>query len=417
MRNVHRRGLARITRALNPNMLAALALAGCGGGGGGASDGTAGTPVVVTPAPSPSASPTVAPTPEPTPEPQPSASPTGATTPDDVTPVPSNFSRAAWIVPGYDTRGDGSHIPRMEPAGEQGAFRFVCTAGQLNYDDPILYPGVRGGSMHLHQWYGNTMGDATSTYRSLRNTGDSTCSNPLNRSAYWVPALMNAGGMVISPDYFMVYYKRFADGDVMCTRIAPEGCFDLPVGLRAVSGYDMRRMGQPQPENENFAFRCVSNQIDRKTIAEAIEDCGGEGQVIAGVMFGPCWNGELDSPDHRSHLVHPRYIGNAWPNCPASHPKLLPTLTQHVAYTIRRSDGEVYFTSDRMGSMRSPGGSTFHADYMEAWDPATRETWSRECLGKRLNCSDGELGDGTMLKRPAHTNIADPRLVAAPPRP
>ena len=64
-----------------------------------------------------------------------------------------------------------------------GAFRFICTAGPLNYDDAIVYPGQIGGSPHLHQNYGNTLINGKSTHENLLVAGDSTCSNALNRSA------------------------------------------------------------------------------------------------------------------------------------------------------------------------------------------------------------------------------------------
>ena len=56
----------------------------------------------------------------------------------------------------------------QNPIGTTSSTTFICTAGQMNYDDPILYPGVKGGSPHLHQWYGNTAGNYASTvFRDL----------------------------------------------------------------------------------------------------------------------------------------------------------------------------------------------------------------------------------------------------------
>lgn len=333
--------------------------------------------------------------------------------PFQISPLASGFDTAALVV-----RGAHDPVPSNRP-DTVGAFRFICTAGQLNYDDPILYPGQRGRSPHLHQWYGNTGGHYASTYAELRGSGESTCSNRLNRSAYWVPALMTAGGKVIRPDYISIYYKRRPDADPLCLKEAAKGCVGLPAGLRAVSGYDMTRMGEKQPENATWHFRCVSPgrpSDHRLTITEAIADCGGAGQVMAMIGFGNCWTGTLDSADHRSHLTFGAYMGQAWPQCPASHPYLIPELTQGVAYTIERSDGEVWFASDRMNGMRMTPGTTFHADYMEGWDPPTRTLWERQCIGKLLNCSDGELGDGTMLRRENLTYKADERLATAPDR-
>ncbi len=327
-----------------------------------------------------------------------------------VTPVSSTFDTAPLIVPGYG-------IPKSMAPDVVGAFRFICSPGQLNYDDPILYPGQKGASPHLHQWYGNTGGNYASTYASLRTSGDSTCSDMLNRSAYWIPALMNAAGKVIVPDYMSIYYKRRPDSDPECFRMAAKGCVGLPTGLRVVSGYDMKRMGQAQPENMTFHFRCISPgkpSDHRGTFAEAVTDCGGAGQVMAAINFGSCWNGQLDSADHRSHVAHTSYGDWGYEKCPSTHPYVLPELTQGIVYTIEKGDGDLWFSSDRMNGMTMAGGSTFHADYMEGWDPPTRAIWERECIGKMRDCSDGVLGDGTMLKRKSLPVLASPRVMEAP---
>jgi hypothetical protein len=330
--------------------------------------------------------------------------------PASIVPIASNFDLAGFLT---KTAPAPSNVPDVV-----GAFRIICTGGQLNYDDPILYAGLSGGSPHLHQWFGNTGGRFDSTYASLRTGGDSTCSNRLNRSAYWVPALMNAAGKAISLDYAQLYYKRRPDGDPACLRESLKGCVDLPTGLRAVSGYDMKRMGEPQPENSTFHFRCVTSgrpSEHRLNVNDAVVDCGGAGQVMAMIGFGNCWTGTLDSADHRSHLTHSIYNAmTGQPRCPDSHPYLVPELTQGVVWTIEKSDGEVWFSSDRMAGMRMTPGSTFHADYMEAWEPSVRATWSKRCIGQLLNCSDGELGDGTMLKRGNLDYRASPRLMQPP---
>lgn len=393
-------------RALNPSLCLALARAGCGGSGGEASKAIVSLDAEKVVAPSGGDTPT------------PTASPTPDAQPTSVTPIASNFDREPLIVPGYDH--GTSKIPLSASPDVLGAFRFICTAGQMNYDDPILFPGSKGASPHLHQWYGNSDGDYSSAYPSLRGSGESTCSNKLNRSAYWIPALMNADGKVITPDYMSIYYKRRPASDPQCLKEATNGCVPLPTGLRLVSGYDMKRMGDAQPENITFYHRCISPNkpsIHRKTLADAISDCGGAGQIMSTINFGSCWNGQIDSADHRSHVVHPKYNDQGYEQCPSTHPYVIPELTQQIAYTIEAGDGDVWFSSDRMNGMTMTGGSTFHADYIEAWDPPTRETWERECLNKKLNCADGELGDGTMLKRGGLTYKAAQRLVTPPDRP
>lgn len=328
--------------------------------------------------------------------------------PSDITPIASNFDTAPFIVPGYG-------IPASAKPDVVGAFRFICTAGQLLYADPILYPGDVTKS-HLHQFYGNTAADQNSTYVTLRATGESTCSNKLNRSAYWVPVLLTGdGNNVIQPDYLSIYYKRRPAGDPQCLKESAKGCVALPPGFRIVSGFDMNKMGKPQPENMSFSFRCIENNkpsVHRGVLKDAVADCGGSGQIMAAINFGSCWNGMLDSADHRRHLVRGQYVGQTYPQCPTGYDYIIPELTQQIAYTISASDGAIHFASD----MGMEGGSTFHADYMEAWDPTTRLLWEANCMDKMLNCSDGVLGDGTMLKRGALPSIASQRLVDMPAR-
>ncbi|RYF04348.1 MAG: DUF1996 domain-containing protein, partial [Oxalobacteraceae bacterium] len=135
--------------------------------------------------------------------------------------IASNFDVNQYLVPSWG-RGD---IPASGAPDVVGAFRFICNPGQLLADDPIVYPGQPGRS-HLHQFFGNTAANANSSYASLRTSGESTCNNMLNRSAYWIPAMMNGRGKVVRPDYISIYYKRRAVNDPECLRMAAKGCRD-----------------------------------------------------------------------------------------------------------------------------------------------------------------------------------------------
>lgn len=42
-------------------------------------------------------------------------------------------------------------------------------------------------------------------------------------------------------------------------------------------------------------------------------------------------------------------------------------------------------------------GATLHADYMEAWVTAGKKLWMDNCIDKGLDCSGGDLGNGTQL--------------------
>jgi hypothetical protein len=275
-----------------------------------------------------------------------------------------------------------------------GAFRFLCPPSHISYDDPIVHPGQPGANEHLHIFFGNTETNASSTFQSLRTSGDSTCRNILNRSAYWQPAMLgkNTAGqdVVIVEDYTNFYYKRRPASDP-----AAEGIpVALPRGLKFVFG----GMGHPA------RFKCLTPDGNHNvtdwlpTLQQALSLCAA-GQKIDMIQTTPeCWDGKsLDSADHRSHLTFVLRDKNSGKEfCPTTHPYLLPRLTFQRIFTIRSDD---VTTTWRLSS-DMPGdepGSMAHADYIMAWNDDVHDRWMGACINKLLNCSDGNLGDGAKL--------------------
>ena len=91
---------------------------------------------------------------EPAPE-EPSAG-GGTTTNPETPPTTTNgFYSEETIVPSnFNISDELINVPLPKSAAPDvvGAFRFVCTAGQVLKDDPIVYPGQPGKS-HVHQFY------------------------------------------------------------------------------------------------------------------------------------------------------------------------------------------------------------------------------------------------------------------------
>jgi hypothetical protein len=333
--------------------------------------------------------------------------------------IPSEFPIASQIEPAWRDGVAGAAPPSAAP-DVVGAFRFVCTPSHLSYDDPVVYPGQPGAS-HLHQWFGNTEAGAHSTYESLRRTGRSTCMNPLNRSAYWMPAMLDGSGHVVRPDYVTVYYKRRPASDPECRRLAAKGCAPIPRGLRYVFGYDMVTH---KPANGGVYFDCDGPGAVRgrfNTIAEAAKGCPSSARLGAVINAPECWDGKrLDSANHRDHMASPGYGDWGYQKCPSSHPYAIPAFTMGAWFTVGAGGADAwYLSSDEMpGKPRMPGGSTFHADWFGAWDDATMATWTAHCIDRMLNCSGGNLGNGTQLRQtgPFAWN-AEPRLAPIPKRP
>ena len=338
--------------------------------------------------------------------------------------VASNFDVNAELVPAWGTGA----IPASALPDVVGAFRFICNASHLSYDDPIVFPGQPGKS-HLHQYFGNTAANAGSTYTSLRTTGNSTCNSPLNRSAYWMPAMMNGKGQVVKPDYISIYYKRRPKTDPECKSMGI-ACVALPRGLRFVFGYNMLNVAQ-SPTGAAY-FNCSGTTAvpgHYSTIVTAAKNCP-TGNKLGAIISAPeCWDGKnLDSADHRSHVSY-TYTDQASGKmkCPATHPYVIPTFSMGAWYTtdadLDRSgvwDGSRptwHLSSDVMAGMpMMTPGSTLHADWFGAWDTPVMTMWTDNCINLLLNCSGGDLGNGQQMKMySGFTWTANPRVVSPPP--
>jgi hypothetical protein len=337
--------------------------------------------------------------------------------------IASNFDTAAWIL-------DDGHVPPSAAPDPIGAFRFICNPSHESYDDPIVFP-CQPGRSHLHEFFGNSLANAYSTYETLRTTGESTCMNALNRSSYWVPAMMNGHGRVVRPDYAAIYYKNYPVDSPECQHQGT-ACVPLPRGLRFVFGFSLENPATA-PNSQTW-FNCdgptaePGHYID---IIEAAAHCP-SGNKLGAVVFAPsCWNGhDLDSPDHQSHLAYASYGDWGYLRCPVTHPYIIPQFTIGVWWTtdddLDRSGtwtpgvtSTWHLSSDENadGTIARPGTS-FHADWFGAWDDDTMDRWMTHCINGLLNCSGGQLGDGMILRNfSGFSWTANPRVVDAPPRP
>jgi hypothetical protein len=364
------------------------------------------------------------PEPSPTPE-EPSTGGTTGTTEPPPTTTNGFYSEDSIVTSNFDISAELINIPLPSSAAPDvvGAFRFVCTAGQVLKDDPIVYPGQPGKS-HVHQFYGNTAANAHSTYQSLRTTGQSTCMSPLNRSAYWMPAMLDGKGNVVRPDHVQIYYKRRPISDPKCSLSSGDpkaegNCVPLPNGLRFIFGYDMITGKSP---TGSLYFNCtgptgISGHYP--DLPAALANCpAGQGNRVGAVIKAPaCWDGKnLDSANHRDHISYASYGTWGYLKCPPTHSYVIPGFTLQAWWSIGEGD-DVKLWSLSSDDMRPdlPKGSTFHADWFGAWDNTIMGMWMDHCINKLLNCSAGDLGNGKMMKQFAGFSwTANPRLVPVP---
>lgn len=379
---------------------------------------------------------------------------TAPATPTGNAPIASNFDPVLGMQSAPIPVGNG-----IDPVG---AFRFICGSGGVNYDDPIVFPGKPGRS-HLHQYYGVTA-NAYTTYQSLRTAPDgtlpSTCSGDpkvggshvLNRSAYWMPAILVGNRWVLQPNAVSIYYKRLPLSNRGCQPLSVAGgkgrCVPIPNGLKMIAGYDM--VTNTLPTGSSY-IGCITPAGHGVGIAGhnfvAVATCPVGDDIDVRLSMPDCWNGQLDSPNHRSHVAYmtaDRYT--AFAHCPLDHPYQMPTFTIAVIYSVTPQvhaalaelaneakagtpwdyTKVLHFSSDEMRPKLIPGG-TEHADFLEAHDPVEKRMWDEDpngCINGHLNCSGGDMGDGFRIKGasvpyyngvPSWTNPVP--LIPIPPKP
>lgn len=276
-------------------------------------------------------------------------------------------------------------------ADGESAFRIACNYSHMNFDDAIVYPNQPGAS-HLHAYFGNTsINYASTTTYSVRFVGNSTCAGgKLNRSAYWVPALVDTrNGTPVAPTTNVVYYKSHA-----ADRSAIKA---MPLGIRVLAG-SMRQSAEDQVDLRRTHWRCKSKTGPRPGLDESakasIPNCPVGTYLWMIVQFPQCWDGRrLDSPDHRAHMAY----GGA--TCPASHPVHLPEISYHIEYKIENANDPLHWrlSSDMYGTDK-PGGYSMHADWINGWDRDTLERWVQECI-REGRSTNNTTCDGIGLSR------------------
>jgi hypothetical protein len=161
-------------------------------------------------------------------------------------------------------------------------------------------------------------------------------------------------------------------------------------------------------DTNTSAFSCLVNPLGSNATERA------QGQTIPTCVVGEflrwkinfrqCWNGQLDSPDHKSHLTDPVRQSGLTPGydpyhpmvCPDTHPRLLPIITYIAQWEIAAGTdySKLRLASD---TYSGPAGYTAHADWFNGWDPAISDIWGANCMVTRRDCGSATLGDGRNL--------------------
>ena len=256
-------------------------------------------------------------------------------------------------------------VPDQSPTHHE--FQANCSVTHHAPDDPIVFPGQPGAS-HDHTFLGNPSVNADTTVASLR-AATTTCKVPEDKSAYWMPTMLDGDRPVLPVGPQVIYYKS---GVFDYTSVRP-----FPTGLRYVVSSPSATMAQFAAGSvEGYECGNSSRNYDFTTMT----NCPAGSQVNVRYQAPSCWDGiHLDSPDHQSHIVYPVEGQYGRKVCPAANPVAVPMLEFKMAFPI---DGNV--SRARLSSGR---GYSFHYDFFNAWDPATLKALVDHCIDGGLQCN------------------------------
>ena len=235
-----------------------------------------------------------------------------------------------------------------EDTTSDASFVVRCDFSHRNQVDPIVSPGTT--SHHVHDFFGNTTTDANSTLESLQ-TGPTTCTRAADKAAYWIPTVKwtdSRGTRELTASRALFYYR---DAEKVPGEVKPH-----PVGLKVVT-----------VQGKRVEWRCANGTWS----AYPPTRCS-NGKLVVRIKFPFCSDGNLDSADHRSHMVFPVTQSDGTLQCPSTHPTAVPRLQPNIQFPIPTTSGTV--------TLSSGDPSTMHADFFNAWEEGKLAELVERCI-------------------------------------
>jgi hypothetical protein len=246
--------------------------------------------------------------------------------------------------------------------------------------DPIVDPGTP--SNHVHAIKGASGLNFNSTAADLLQSKCTSCQVQQDHSAYWEPQLYffaSNGTISIVPEVagHLTYYKYtpcYISNGTLMNPVA------MPNDLRILSGNPYRRnftLPVPDPPlpwsgadatqdalaQKAIGFNCLNYQkapepsLYRHFLPDkSYLDANCVDGIRVEVLFPYCWNGELDSPDHKSHMAFPDANLNGG-KCPEGYDQVTNQLFFETIYPVQNyvnDDGYFAFSNGDPTGMSFP---------------------------------------------------------------
>lgn len=286
----------------------------------------------------------------------------GTSPPHDADPVTATTVEGASHHHGGSSSDGPAAAPdptpvRLGPQGLQPQFVVKCHWSHNAHDDPIVWPGLPGAS-HLHEFFGSTGTDASSTGASLVG-GETTCENTADTAAYWVPALFDGNDRVV-PRRIVAYYRTGVGAE-------PADVEPWPLGLKMLAG----NAGAEQPQSLGVVgWGCGSSDY----LTAEPHACSERAPLTLRLTFPDCWDGHrLDSKNHRDHVAY-----STAGRCPEAQPTPIVQLILTVQYEFHTDPSRLALAS---GSIL-----TGHGDVMNGWSRDELSHLTRLCLQRGEIC-------------------------------
>ncbi|BAO89391.1 DUF1996 domain-containing protein [Caballeronia cordobensis] len=262
-----------------------------------------------------------------------------------------------------------------------GQFNAKCTYSHSLPDDSIVHYGQPGQAM-MHDFFGNTKTDAYSDHSTLLTNKVTTCDSTSDISAYWVPQLKRASG-IVQPDFAKTYYKN----DQPVVSLSP-----IPAGLQMLAGDHMSNSPKPQI---NYLCRGGGYTTIAPTNCPVVTDASGiYSQLDISVHFPDCWDGVHLKPDLANQIINMAYRQSDG-TCPASYPIKIPELQVNVQYSLGQNPdlSTAQLSMDPMltnGTWMPMWGSLFtaHADFINGWKIDSMQYAIDKCSNANVACDN-----------------------------
>lgn len=355
---------------------------------------------------------------------------------DEIAPTLEGYPNA--VVTDHDFMTDLNYhgsFPSTAAPDVVGAYRQVCGANVLQWNDPLVYPGQRGKS-HLHDFNGHNDVNAYATFGSMLAAGSSECNwgtptgGASQRSSYWMPAMLYGTDQVLRFDHVTLYYKRRPKSDPLCGDPSEVGkigiCTEIPNGLKMIWGSTMKldAAGVPMSGPLNYGAPGTYNKFhchDSGNKYKNLEDFANSPEALTCKTLGMtasapnCWDGKYQWKTDRTHLS---YMVNG--KCPITHKYLITGVSVFYVYNIEGLDPKKLGLACDYMMPTQKKGTCSHTDAWIIWDARVKRMFHDFCIDGFKSCAGGNLGNGYSLigaGQPKYGFKHPNRLEPIPPMP